>query len=415
MSPNEANQSPDARRLRISVLSQMDPIFARTHSIAAFRLCAGLAAQGHLVELVVPGIKRPSPPASELFVTYNLEPNFDVRYLRVGPGDDGYDPWMLRRLVARHGLDAVAGRQPKVVISDGIRLVLPHIVAARMGASHLLTAPWLHEFRDTRLERFACRHAGCVLATNTAILQDLEKQGVSNLRSFVTGNPVPRERVEFGQKCSKADARRRLGLDLRQPVIAYTGKLYLGMKELDYLLEAARRLPECLFLFTGGQPPVIEKLTAQLRQRGIENVRLAGILDNPDETRFYQQAADVLVTYYSLEDLPYAYHHIPSKLAEYMTTGNPIVAADFPGVRDLLNRGNAILAKPHDVDAFVDALAFAIHHADEAAVLAVRAQRDIAQRTSESVGAELSGFLTKLRTGTGTPWSQPQAVSTPER
>jgi glycosyltransferase involved in cell wall biosynthesis len=382
--------------LEISVLSQMDPAFPRTHSIASIRLCSGLAAQGHRVEFVVPAIASSTPPAAVLFETYELEPTFAVRYLPIGRTAGEYGPRALRRLVSRHAARALRPGGPRVVISDGIRLILPYVAASHLHARRLVTAPWLHEFRSSRLERFTCGNASCVLATNSVIVTELSRSGVSNRRTFITGNAVPRERIEFGLRCSKEDARRRLGLDERTPVIAYTGKLYLGMRELGYLLAAAERLPECLFLFTGGQPPVVSSLNEELRARGVENVRLAGMLSEPEQTRFYQQAADVLVTYYSVEDLPYARHYIPSKLAEYMTTGNPIVAADYPAVRDLLNTGNSILVKPDDVTALTDALQLAVRSRDRAAALGERAQRDIAGRSSETVGSELGRFLASV-------------------
>jgi hypothetical protein len=76
-----------------------------------------------------------------------------------------------------------------------------------------------------------------------------------------------------------------------------------------------------------------------------------------------------------------------------MTTGNPIVAADFPAVRDLLNRDNALLVRPDDLDALIEGLRYAVGRRDEAASLAARAQRDIAARTTEAVGVDLSRFL----------------------
>jgi glycosyltransferase involved in cell wall biosynthesis len=374
----------------------MDPAFPRTHSIAAIRLCAGLASQGQRVELVVPAVRRPSPPASELFATYGLEPNFELRYLPVGGGSGDYDSWTFRRLLLRHAARAVKRDRPDVVISDGIRLVLPYVLATRAGVRRPVTAPWMHEFRGTRLERLVCSWATCVLATNEEILRDMARSGLSTPRSFVTGNPVPQERIEFGRKHARADARKRLGLDADRPVVAYTGKLYTGMRELGYLVEAAARLPEALFVLTGGQPPVIERLEADLREAGVTNVRLAGMLPNPEEIRYYQQAADVLVTYYSRDDLPFAAHYIPSKLAEYMTTGSTVVAADYPAVRDLLDSGNSILVKPDDAAALTEAIRLAIRDRAPASTLGRQAQRDIASRSSETVAAELVDFLKSL-------------------
>ena len=390
------NPSKGSEQIRISVLSQMDPASPRTNSIADLRLCSGLAANGIPVELVVPGIARQRPPAESLISGYGLEPNFDIRFLPM-PRENArlHDSRIFLPLVRRHLLGAARMKRPPVVVSRGIRLVLPYIALSGLRRG-LVTAPWLHEFRGKRLERLVCASSTCVLATNSAILRDLASALGSTPRSFATGNPVPAERAEFGRTCSRAEARQQIGLDQEQTVIVYTGKLYLGMRELEHLLTAAGHMPDCLFLLTGGRPPVIEELTRQLRERAIANVRLVGMLSRPEETRFYQQAADVLVSYYSTDDHPYAHHNLPGKLVEYMVTGNPIVSADFPAVRDLLNPENAILVRPDDGPALVEGLSFAVENRDRAAALGARARRDASSRTTESLGAELGAFLAGL-------------------
>jgi glycosyltransferase involved in cell wall biosynthesis len=372
----------------------MDPASPRTNSIADVRFCASLAAQGHPVELVVPATTASRPSNGELFASYGLEPSFAVRYLPASSSDGGSRTVI--GLLRHHAAGALRRDDAGVVISRDARLLLPYALTARVRAGRSLVAPWLHEFRDKRLERLVCSRSSCILATNSAILGDVRLHGISTSRTFVTGNPVPSERVEFGRTCSRADARQRLGLDSHARVIAYTGKLYLGMRELDQILAVAARMPDCLFLFTGGQPPVIRSLNERLRDSGMTNVELAGLLAKPEESRFYQQAADVLVSYYSIEDHPYAGHNLPNKLAEYMTTGNPIVAADFPAVRDLLSSDNAVLVRPDDVDSLEEGLRFALDRPGESARLAHRAQSDVAARTAEAVGADLSGFLTEV-------------------
>jgi glycosyltransferase involved in cell wall biosynthesis len=79
-----------------------------------------------------------------------------------------------------------------------------------------------------------------------------------------------------------------------------------------------------------------------------------------------------------------------------MTTGNLIVAADYPAVRDLLHPDNSVLVKPDDVTALVDALRLAIRDRELAARLGKRAQHEIATRSSEAIGAELGDFLTSV-------------------
>jgi hypothetical protein len=76
-----------------------------------------------------------------------------------------------------------------------------------------------------------------------------------------------------------------------------------------------------------------------------------------------------------------------------MVTGNPIVAADFPAVRDHLNPQNAILVEPDDENALLDALSFAVNERDRSVALGARAQRDVATKTTEALGHDLGRFL----------------------
>jgi glycosyltransferase involved in cell wall biosynthesis len=386
---------PDA--LTISVLSRMDPATPRTHSIAAMRLCAGLASQGHRVELVVPAATKPSPPANELFATYGIEQEITLRYLSVGRANDSYGTRVMGALLARHVKAAMGRNRPDAVISDDARFLLPYVAATRLGRDAVVTAPWLHGFQGNRIERLVCARSSCVLATNQALLRDVHAAGAANATMLVTGNPVPQELVDFGRSHSKADARRRLGLDAERPTVAYTGKLFGEMKELDYLLTAAASLPEYHFVLTGGQPPVIAWLQKRLSTDGPSNVQLTGMLRDPQETRFYQKAADVLVSYYSTEDHPYAYQQLPAKVAEYMASGNAIVAADYPAVHELLNAGNSWLVGPHNVSALTNALKEAVEDTAKSAARGTQAQRDIAGRTSEALAEQLGTLLATLQ------------------
>ncbi|HYP48605.1 MAG TPA: methyltransferase domain-containing protein, partial [Thermoleophilaceae bacterium] len=379
-----------AEKGAIQVLSQLDPTTARTNSIADLRLCMGLASGGHRVELIVPAASAPDD-AQGIFELYGIEPSFDIRYVASPPEPN--ERRRMARLVRHHGKLALSGGEARVVISRDVRLLVPYLSAARLPASRLLAVPWLHEFRDRPLERWVCRKAACVLATNSAIVRSLESRGVGAESTFVTGNPVPRTRVEFGRSCSREEARERVGLDPSRQVVAYTGKLYKGMRELDYLLAAARCLPEALFVLTGGQPGVVAGLERELFANGMSNVHLTGLLPSPEDIRFYQQAADVLVSYYSRHDHPYAHHNLPNKLAEYMTTGNPVVSADFPAVRDLLHDGNSILVAPEEPERLVAGIQAALGAGSSG--LAMRAQAKIAAESSEAVGARVGAFLAR--------------------
>jgi glycosyltransferase involved in cell wall biosynthesis len=123
------------------------------------------------------------------------------------------------------------------------------------------------------------------------------------------------------------------------------------------------------------------------------NVTLTGFLYRPETTRYYQQAANVLVSYYSARDHPYAQHNLPNKLAEYMSTGNPAVVADFSAVRDIATPDTAVLVEPDKPAALVDAIARIVSQPAAFSERAQRARALIRERTFERVAGELVDFL----------------------
>jgi glycosyltransferase involved in cell wall biosynthesis len=201
------------------------------------------------------------------------------------------------------------------------------------------------------------------------------------------------ERMAFALQTTRVSSRKTLGIKTAAPLVVYTGKIYPGMAELSYLLEAAARLRECHFVLTGGQPAAIQAIQVDLGKRDISNVTLTGFLERPEAIRYYQQAADVLVSYYSARDHPYAHHNLPNKLAEYMSTGNPTVVADFGAVRDIARPATAVLVEPDKPAALADAIARVVSQPAAFRERAQRARALMRQRTYERVAAELVDFL----------------------
>jgi len=288
---------------------------------------------------------------------------------------------------------AVIQHYPDCIISRDVRLLVPLLATRRKGRA----VPWLHEYRGKFIEHYVFRKVSCLLATNSAIATDVQRHA-RNVPAFITGNPVFEERVIYGRRTTKEVARRMLGLNHARPFIVYTGKLYPGMRELEYLLDAAKNLPDCEFLMTGGQPPAVRSIQAEIAIRGIQNVALIGFLQGAEETRLYQQAADILVSYYSIHDHPFARHNLPNKLAEYMTTGNPVIVADFPAVRDLATGENAVLVAPDDADALIEALRNLLRDPRRGSRLGARAQTVVQEHSFERVAEHLTRFLASSTT-----------------
>jgi glycosyltransferase involved in cell wall biosynthesis len=377
--------------LRLVLISPVDPQRARTNTVADVRFCAALSSQGHDVEWVVPtvGSKRGLSEAS-ILSRHDVEYPFRVRLIRTprrsGPRD------VARILPLVFGQYRGGNGRFDHILSRDLRLLLPALVGRRGWSA----VPWLHEYRGEAWERFACRRVRWILATNSAIVAAVHAD-VSPLPALVTGNPVLAERITTNPAGSRRAARNALRLPHNRPVLVYTGKVYVGMKELEYLFYAAERFPNCLVVVTGGQPEAVARLRLDVQKHGLKNVVLTGFFEKPEVASLYQQAGDVLISYYSAHDHRYAAHNLPNKLAEYMATGNPTVVADFPAVRDWATPETAVLVEPDDPQALVANLAGLLSDRARAQRIGAAALELAKKRSYEAVARDVSQFLMAQR------------------
>jgi glycosyltransferase involved in cell wall biosynthesis len=130
-----------------------------------------------------------------------------------------------------------------------------------------------------------------------------------------------------------------------------------------------------------------------MQNRGLANVIFTGFLDKPELTAVYQRAGDVLISYYSVYDHPYARHNLPNKLAEYMATGNPAVVADFPAVRDWATPETAVLVRPDDPESLVENLVLILNDETRARRIGAAALELAEKRSFEEVARDVTRFL----------------------
>jgi len=131
-----------------------------------------------------------------------------------------------------------------------------------------------------------------------------------------------------------------LGLDGKR-ILAFTGRL-VPHKGVDVILEALTLLPEDVVLVVIGAGPRLPSLVGQARRLGIsDRVRFCARVSDEDLPR-YLSLADVFVfpSQNRLEGFGLA-------VAEAMAAGLPVVTADMPGVREVIEPGReGLLAEP---------------------------------------------------------------------
>ena len=153
----------------------------------------------------------------------------------------------------------------------------------------------------------------------------------------------------LGAQIPQEVAKRQIGIESGTKTVVYTGRIN-HKKGLELVIEAARRLPDHLFLLVGaGDQGPIESLA-----KGLGNVRIVPWQES-DALARYIFAADVLLIPPSLKPLAeFGSTVIPLKLYLYMGSGRPILAGNTPDVREILQDGrNASLSPPDNLDALV--------------------------------------------------------------
>ena len=183
------------------------------------------------------------------------------------------------------------------------------------------------------------RNSDLVFCTSTVLLERARARGA---RAVYLPNGVDRERIASGRPEA---VRRRLGL-VGKRVVSLIGLTWgPSFFFIDAIAEAARQLPDIVFLAVGGGSPLPHdgpgRVATRCRQLGVPLVA-TGPLPNA-EVADYFMATDVGL--YPGDASPYFDAACPIKVLEYSAAGKPVVATDLAELRRL-GFPNVYLAAP---------------------------------------------------------------------
>jgi len=151
------------------------------------------------------------------------------------------------------------------------------------------------------------------------------------------------------------------------PLVAFAGS-FRPWHGVDDLFQAFRKLiqgprPE-VHLLCVGDGPLRGLLEEQVRGAGlVERVRLTGAVPQAEVARELCRADVAVAPYPAIE----SFYFSPLKVFEFMALGLPVVAADVPGMRDLVPQGErGVLYEPGNIDALADSIASLLRDEDQA-------------------------------------------------
>jgi starch synthase len=197
------------------------------------------------------------------------------------------------------------------------------------------------------------------------------------------------EPSRFAAPIDAAAAKSALGISASQKTVIYTGRIN-HKKGLGMVLEAARALPEILFVLVGsyGEGPI------ERQARSLPNVRIVA-WQTPETLGRYIFAADVLLIPPSLEPLAaFGSTVLPLKLFFYLGSGRPILAGSTPDVAEVLQHDrNAWLCPPDNLHAMITGLRQLTNDEELSNRLAAAAQIDSEALTWEARGEKITAIV----------------------
>lgn len=261
-----------------------------------------------------------------------------------------------------------------------------------------------HEMADSfrRHSRFArwifSRMAGVI--TTNRFKADMVHSGLDISRNRILHQPNAVDASAFEINLGTLAARKSIHFDGRphdfagETVILYTGHLF-DWKGADVLFDVHRFLTgnETVY-FVGGTRSDVEKFKARSKREGAKNIVMVG--ERPHgEIPAWLRAADVCVLPHSGKFDIARFEASPVKLFEYMASGRPIVAADLPSIREIVDESMVWFFEPDSPKALVETIRKALLDREESERKAAKARMEAKRYTWTMRSKHIVDFITR--------------------
>lgn len=343
---------------KIYYISPRDMLKSRVDPIMMMQTCNSLAKEDNKVHLVTPYyFRKENVDVNRIWEHYRLPKNqFELVILPTYLRDNSRE-WIVKlQKFFAHFLYSlkilicalISPKNQIVIISRCLVGTLPYllVIAPFRNWRGIIFSYELHAFKNTFEEYWILRRMDHVFC----ISENLRKKLCHSFHIERSRTSVARMGVNLSyyQHTSEEllDFRNEKGFSKNQFIAMYTGKIFPGQKELEYIIDAATMCPEVLFVLVGGKSEVVNQWKEYCTSKNISNVHFTGFV-SPTEVVKYQLIANALLIYYP-GDWPIKDFVSPGKMMEYMATGNPIIAVDFPVIKEVLKHNKNALFVPSD-------------------------------------------------------------------
>ena len=365
--------------MRITYITHTRFPVQKAHGKQIAEVCSAMAALGHRVTLICPNVSNAIK--IDAFTYFDIPKNFQIEKLKHADATkQWWVPGVLHFTMNMRRYRRALSMYLKHHHSDLLYTRLPSLVPV-LAATGQPVYLELHTLPKRGKKRFAkiCNRSARVICLTTLMKQELLSRGVDRKKVIVEPDGVDLSRFKklLGLKDAKKKAK---NFPDDRPVIGYVGGLYTrqniekGVSVLiDALIILKRKGIRVGGVIAGGWGKEIEEFKRQARHAGLENDILFHGHVPSVQVPLHLAACDVLVYPAPASNHPYFQRDTsPLKLFEYLAAGRPIVCADLPPLREVVDDRTVTFFTPGDAESLAHWILHVLKHPGEARTKAER-------------------------------------------
>jgi len=362
------------------------------HGLQIMQMCAAFAKSGHDVELLAP--RRVGTIQRDPFDYYRIERSFKITKI---PCVDfvflgGNKAFFIIQLISFlffcrlkllfRSYDVLYSREPLVGgVFKGVFLEI-HSLPKNMSNFYV---------------RMLNRSRGTLVLTRF-IKERLVQRKIPVNKILVVPDAVNLEKFDI--TVSKEDARKKLGIPVDKKIIGYVGMFRtLGMeKGIEVLIQALVELKdhkEIILVLVGGHEEDINFYKNSAQKEGVADQIIFTGMVMYDVIPLYLKSFDITIAPFPDRE-HYRFFMSPLKIFEYMASGRPIVSADLPSLRDILNNSNSLLVSPGSSKELGAAIIKILGDSSFSSRIAAQARADVEKYTWDKRANRILFFIESI-------------------
>lgn len=391
---------------KIYYISTRDVRKNRADAVHIMLTCQSFSNNGIDVELITPSVKRDEyvVDKSSVFSLYGIdEPNFSFTELNTKisevKGKTTKPFGIVFQKFKAYFLFCINNRKELksndvVVYSKCYISTLPFILFKALGFIKSRIVFEAITPKDSVLHKIIYKRSDKIISHLKFVTEDIVKFANVSTDKIFEPDFFTQTKAVDEIKASKTELRKALNLKQDKTYVLYAGKAGEKVKQVQYFIETAAKMPSLTFLIVGANSSGVNAFEKIKKEKSIQNLEVYPFQPLVDYYKFVL-ASDILIGYYPPTHHN-KYHLSPGKSGIYFASKNPCVFSDLPSLRSLFPEGVAFYAEPDNIDSLVSTINEVYRNKDLAKKTAERAYEFASKSSYDHFAQSIIHFIDSI-------------------